>query len=335
MLSTITSFLNEEDHKAFIDLSSKDLSHSFIIHALETSKNAFSRPHSLQIVRSADLIKKIEEKYGNRQIYPVTLTFHQDDVPSLLELEVFRFIRRVQTVVLEGEEPMVIEAKHSESGTSEPQWGLYIYGMYHPNFLAWNQPSSLRDVLQSHPVKEVKTLELWEETADLVIELSGSVSAGDMSWTVTKTSRLHKVQRAGISAEEILMNHKLTNIQTLTLTEFDRSVLLDVSVLAQLENLESLNLTLTDFVDISALAQLTQLKSLHLSGAGVVDVSALAQLTSLESLNLSGTRVVDVSALAQLTNLKSLNLSGTRVVDLSALENLINLKLDFHWTEEY
>jgi hypothetical protein len=67
-----------------------------------------------------------------------------------------------------------------------------------------------------------------------------------MNWTATKTSRLEAVPRVGISSKEILLNQKLRNLQTLTLNELDRSVMDDVSVLAQLSQLESLNLSKTN-----------------------------------------------------------------------------------------
>ncbi len=86
ILSSITSFLKPKDQAAFITLSSKDLNHSFIIQALETSKHNFSRPQSLQIVRFAKVIS--EAMHAERPIYPITLTFHQDDVPSLKNLDI-------------------------------------------------------------------------------------------------------------------------------------------------------------------------------------------------------------------------------------------------------
>jgi hypothetical protein len=136
ILSSIASFLTPiGDQQAFMNLSSKDLSLDFIIHDLETSQNIFHRAQSLQIVRSADLIKKINDMYKNSKIYPLTLTFHQDDLPLLRQLEVFSFIRRVQTVVFEGAERMVIGAKHESSGST--QWHD---GIYDPNVWAWEQP---------------------------------------------------------------------------------------------------------------------------------------------------------------------------------------------------
>jgi hypothetical protein len=68
---------------------------------------------------------------------------------------------------------------------------------------------------------------------------------------------------------------KLKIIPRLKLPEFDRSVL----------------------INVSALAKLTSLKSLDLRFATLLDVSTLPELKNLESLNLFWTKVVDVSAL--------------------------------------
>jgi hypothetical protein len=45
-------------------------------------------------------------------MYPLSLTFHQVDVPLLQSSDVFSFISRVQTIIFEGTEPLVIEARH-------------------------------------------------------------------------------------------------------------------------------------------------------------------------------------------------------------------------------
>ena len=117
---------------------------------------------------------------------------------------------------------------------------------------------------------------------------------------------------------------KLTNLLYLTLGEM--SGLRDVSALASLTNLRSLDLGGTGVSDISALASLTNLAWLRLDGTGVSDILPLASLTNLRSLDLEGTAVSDVSVLAHLTNLEWLDLGDTGVSDISALASLTNLR---------
>jgi NACHT domain len=77
--------------------------------------------------------------------------------------------------------------------------------------------------------------------------------------------------------------------------------------------------------DLTPLANLTDLQELDLSGTQVVDAAPLANLTNLETLDLSGTQVADAAPLAKLTNLQWLYLSGTQVADAAPLANLTNL----------
>ncbi len=118
---------------------------------------------------------------------------------------------------------------------------------------------------------------------------------------------------------------KLTNLEELRLEVMPG--LRDVSALAGLTNLKTLNLWGTGVSDVSALASLTNLERLFLSDTGVSDVSALAHLTNLETLRLNDTGVSDVSALARLTNLETLGVSDTDVSDVSALARLTNLEM--------
>ena len=175
------------------------------------------RDSSWKLVSS--LIAEVEELFSDVSIYPINLTFHQDDVPSIRQLDVLSFVRRVQTVVFEGNKRMVIKPNHSETTGESSGSTEWHYGMADPNVWAWEQPTSLSGILQSTRVTAVKSL-LLAELAGLVVELSWFVSGGDINWTTTKTFRLLSVKREGFSAEEILLNQKLRNIQTLKLTEF-------------------------------------------------------------------------------------------------------------------
>jgi len=123
----------------------------------------------------------------------------------------------------------------------------------------------------------------------------------------------------------------LTKLETLDLYNTQLS---DLSQLVKLTNLKKLTLYNTQFSDLSPLAKLTNLESLGLNNAQVSDVSPLANLTKLEGLDLSGTGVSDVSPLAKLTELDWLMLSNTQVSDVSPLANLTKLEhLYLHHTQ--
>jgi hypothetical protein len=89
--------------------------------------------------------------------------------------------------------------------------------------------------------------------------------------------------------------------------------------LDEMRSLRYLYLSGTQVQDVSALAGLTGLLSLDLNDTQVQDVSALAGLTGLLSLDLSGTQVQDVSALVGMTGLQHLVLNDLQNIDTSAL----------------
>ena len=84
--------------------------------------------------------------------------------------------------------------------------------------------------------------------------------------------------------------------------------------------------------DLTPLARLTGLTSLDLGSTQVSDLTPLARLTALTTLNVNGTQVSDLTPLAGLTNLTRLELSGTQVSDLTPLAGLSALQsLDLGW----
>lgn len=105
----------------------------------------------------------------------------------------------------------------------------------------------------------------------------------------------------------------------------------DISVLANLTNLESLTLDGNNISDISPLAGLTNLEYLFLQNNKISDISPLAGLTNLTYLNLNRNNISDISPLEGLTNLTVLYLSGNKISNVSPLEghtNLIMLSLN-------
>jgi hypothetical protein len=108
-------------------------------------------------------------------------------------------------------------------------------------------------------------------------------------------------------------------------SEYARRRLTDISAVAGLTKLTSLDLSVTRVSDLSALSGLSELTSLDLNRTLVSDLSELSGLLGLISLDLNSTLVSDLSALSGLFELTSLDLSFTRVSDLSALSGLSRL----------
>ena len=127
----------------------------------------------------------------------------------------------------------------------------------------------------------------------------------------------------------------LNNEKKLDLSEKGLSNISDISALANLTNLQTLNLSGNSISDIGALANLTNLTELNLSGNKIIsDISALGNLTNLQTLNLSNNNISDIGALASLTNLQTLYLSNNNISDISALGGLTNLtELDWSYNK--
>ena len=112
---------------------------------------------------------------------------------------------------------------------------------------------------------------------------------------------------------------------SLTAIAIRDAVPLDITPLAQLTQLTSLNLSENRIRDIAPLAQLTQLRKLDLWNNQIKDVTPLAQLIQLTSLSLGGNQIRDIAPLAQLTQLTSLNLRNNQIKDVTPLAQLIQL----------
>jgi len=93
----------------------------------------------------------------------------------------------------------------------------------------------------------------------------------------------------------------------------------DLSPLANLTTLQSLDCHSTQVSSLAPLANLTSLQWLDCHSTQVSDLVPLANLTALQWLNCSSTRVSDLSALVNLAALRSVNCSSTKVSDLSPL----------------
>ncbi len=104
-----------------------------------------------------------------------------------------------------------------------------------------------------------------------------------------------------------------------------RRQIVDLSPLAGLSGVTSLNLINTQVTDLSPLAGLSSLRLLDLTGTQVSDLSPVAGLSGLTFLLLSYTQVSDLSPLAGLSGLTSLTLGDTNVSDLSPLAGLSGL----------
>ena len=102
---------------------------------------------------------------------------------------------------------------------------------------------------------------------------------------------------------------------------------IDLSVIANLENLESLQIAGVVIDDLSPHANLNRLISLTLyNGDQPLDLSPLSGLVNLEALTLRNNRITDLSPLAGLIKLRYLDLEGNEISDVTPLAGLTGLE---------
>ena len=102
---------------------------------------------------------------------------------------------------------------------------------------------------------------------------------------------------------------------------------IDLSVIANLENLESLQMAGVVIDDLSPLANLNRLISLTLyNGDQPLDLAPLSGLVNLEALTLRNNRITDLSPLAGLNKLRYLDLEGNQISDVTPLAGLTGLE---------
>ena len=102
---------------------------------------------------------------------------------------------------------------------------------------------------------------------------------------------------------------------------------IDLSVIANLKKLESLQMAGVVVDDLSPVANLDRLMSLTLyNGDQPLDLSPLSGLTNLVSLTLRNNRISDLTPLSGLKNLGYLDLEGNQITDVSPLAGLTGLE---------
>jgi internalin A len=107
----------------------------------------------------------------------------------------------------------------------------------------------------------------------------------------------------------------------------DEWLLSDLEPLSALENLEVLDVSLTEIDNLAPLKHLKNLLQLNISFTQVKSLDSLKHLTKLKTLNISSNRINDITALKPLENLQALDMVYTQINDLIPLLN--KSKLNF------
>ena len=118
----------------------------------------------------------------------------------------------------------------------------------------------------------------------------------------------------------------LAGLSALQTLDLDDAKVSDLTPLAGLSALQTLHVSSMAVSDLTPLAGLSALQTLHVSSTAVSDLTPLAGLSALQTLDLRGTAVSDLTPLAGLSALQTLYVSSTAVSDLTPLAGLSTLQ---------
>ncbi len=174
------------------------------------------------------------------------------------------------------------------------------------------------DIADGDDIRKVHLAQLTQLSARDVSNLTGLEHATQLR-TLSLPNERYRGRAAEGSISDLTPLAQLTQLTTLNLSDNNIS---DLTPLAQLTQLTRLYLSNNNISDLTPLAQLTQLTRLYLSNNNISDLTPLAQLTQLTRLYLSNNNISDLTPLAQLTQLTKLNLSNNNISDLTPLAQL-------------
>ncbi|MEM7270715.1 MAG: leucine-rich repeat domain-containing protein, partial [Pseudomonadota bacterium] len=119
---------------------------------------------------------------------------------------------------------------------------------------------------------------------------------------------------------------QIANLDKLETLDLSNTQVADIAPLAGLSALQELYLNRTQVADIAPLAGLSALQELDLTSTQVADIAPLAGLSALQTLRLDNTQNADIGPLAGLSALQTLALRSTQVADIAPLASLSALR---------
>lgn len=193
---------------------------------------------------------------------------------------------------------------------------------------ACNQP-----VEESSPEPNSDLVEFTDEVLGEKVREAIGKPSGDISILEAEdVTMLDLSMEPGVSIPRIKNLSSLKYFTKLTSLNLawaldDQDLVVDISVLADLEDLEALYLNSNGLDDISSLVGLTEMKDLKIWGNNISDISALSQMTMLEDLWMQGNQISDIGVLSNIgSNLVRLYLDDNQIKDISPLKELTKLR---------
>jgi hypothetical protein len=151
---------------------------------------------------------------------------------------------------------------------------------------------------------------------------------------ITGLSHCINLEVVDLSENSVTDVTELSGLSNMDILNLDENGLADILPIGQLTTLTSLSLAYNKFTEAdldTLLSQLVNLVSLDVSGNYLTSVENMALLANLERLILSDNQIGDLSPLAGCSNLTYLNLYKNLVSDISVLAGMDKLQVvDLH-----
>ncbi len=119
----------------------------------------------------------------------------------------------------------------------------------------------------------------------------------------------------------------LANVTELEKLDLEGNAIADITGLETLTNLQCLKLSKNRITQITGLEHLTNLRELDLGNNNITQITGLDSLENLQNLTLGSNQISKIEGLAQLKMLKTLDLGCNKITEIKGLENLTRLNM--------
>ena len=141
----------------------------------------------------------------------------------------------------------------------------------------------------------------WYENNDRSLIIYDQEIDGDM------------VRQEAVAAGTISDISDLAQLKNLEVLQIEGQQIKDISPLFELKNLESLSLNCNPISSLEGIEKLQKLRWLDIASTDVSDLSPIYKLNNLDGLQIDNTYVSDISGIDQLHNLSNIHIQGTYV----------------------
>jgi Leucine-rich repeat (LRR) protein len=211
------------------------------------------------------------------------------------------------------------------------QQNLQTSDLHSPNIAVGNLPQQTKPMFNSSPILP-KTIVNNENNTKIssILKLTSSFSSENLDYlTCLYVNDIVKVDI--LSNDDDLANIVATNSKLKYLDISDCKNITNFSIIANLNEIEQLDLSNCELTDFSFLLKLKKIKVLNFTNTRIEDLSVLKEMSSLEVLSLKFTKIKTLSGIENCTELKEISLSGCvnlrNIVSLSACPELRALNL--------